>query len=170
MEQNQEWRWVPGYEGHYQVNADGQVRRWLRRHKRFGPPLRGFVNYGYRLVNLSRNAQASQQRVHRLVMAAFVGPCPDGMNVCHNNGNRLDNRLANLRYDTPRANTLDQARHGTMRVGERHHRAKLTAQEVRSIRREYADGVTQESLAQEYGVCQAHISSIVLRRSWGHVE
>lgn len=51
--------------------------------------------------------------VHRLVMAAFVGPCPDGIEVCHNNGNPADNRLSNLRYGTHSENQLDQVKHKT---------------------------------------------------------
>lgn len=53
-------------------------------------------------------------------MEAFVGPCPEGMEVCHNNGDCTDNRLENLRYDTKSANMLDRVRHGT------HHNANKT--------------------------------------------
>lgn len=45
--------------------------------------------------------------VHRLVLDAFVGPCPDGMEGCHNNGNPADNRVENLRWDTRSANVID---------------------------------------------------------------
>jgi hypothetical protein len=51
--------------------------------------------------------------VHQLVLAAFVGPCPDGMEVRHLNGSRSDNRLSNLSYGTVRQNRLDQQIHGT---------------------------------------------------------
>jgi hypothetical protein len=46
-------------------------------------------------------------------MAAHVGPRPDGMQVCHNNGLRTDNRLSNLRYDTASGNMRDRILHGT---------------------------------------------------------
>ena len=46
-------------------------------------------------------------------MAAFVGPCPDGMEVCHNNGDATDNRLENLRYGSHSENMLDKRKHGT---------------------------------------------------------
>jgi hypothetical protein len=51
--------------------------------------------------------------VHQLVLEAFVGPRPRGMESCHNNGNQTDNRLVNLRWDTKSENNLDRVRHGT---------------------------------------------------------
>lgn len=38
--------------------------------------------------------------IHQIVLEAFCGPCPDGMEVLHGNGIRTDNRLSNLRYGT----------------------------------------------------------------------
>lgn len=49
---------------------------------------------------------------HRAVLLAFIGPCLDGMECCHNNGDPLDNRLENLRWDTRQANTIDKINHG----------------------------------------------------------
>lgn len=46
-----------------------------------------------------------------LILEAFIGPRPDGMQCCHDNGHSLDNRLCNLRWDTPESNTLDRFRH-----------------------------------------------------------
>ncbi len=52
-------------------------------------------------------------------MEAHVGACPDGQEVCHNDGNTLNNRLDNLRYDTRRANNLDTVLHGTHGLASR---------------------------------------------------
>jgi hypothetical protein len=68
---------------------------------------------GYLYVNLKRVGSQSQRAVHRLVLEAFVGPCPPGMEGCHNDGDQLNNRLDNLRWDTPSNNKLDSVRHGT---------------------------------------------------------
>ena len=59
------------------------------------------------------------KKVHRLVLEAFVGPCPDGMECCHANGDPADNRLANLRWDTPASNTQDRIRHGVHNMSRR---------------------------------------------------
>lgn len=55
----------------------------------------------------------TKRTVHSLVALAFIGPRPHGYEVCHNNGNPLDNRVDNLRYGTSADNKLDQVRHGT---------------------------------------------------------
>ena len=51
--------------------------------------------------------------IHQIVLEAFCGPCPDGMEVLHGNGIRTDNRLSNLRYGTRSENNADSIRHGT---------------------------------------------------------
>lgn len=50
--------------------------------------------------------------VHRLVLETFIGPCPDGHEGCHNNGNKYDNRLCNLRWDTHKNNIKDAVKAG----------------------------------------------------------
>nr|WP_232111245.1 HNH endonuclease signature motif containing protein [Nocardia wallacei] len=49
---------------------------------------------------------------HSLVAEAFIGPRPEGLQVCHNDGDPTNNMLANLRYDTPSENQTDIVRHG----------------------------------------------------------
>lgn len=54
--------------------------------------------------------------------------------------------------------------------GERHGNAKLTADQVRDIRRRWAEGgVTQTTLGIEYGVSTALIGRIVRGKGWQHV-
>lgn len=116
------WLPVPGWEGFYEVSnhghvrsvdrtitrSDGQQRRF--RSKVLSP---GINRHGYPMINLRRPGITVTKKVHRLVLEAFVGPCPDGMEGCHNNGNRTDARLGNLRWDTHRNNQLDRRAHGT---------------------------------------------------------
>ena len=121
---HEEWRPVPGYEGIYEVSDRGRVRSLDRIVETTRFPMRvkgkilnpGQLVYGHMHVNLCCSGKTIPAYVHRLVMAAFVGPCPDGMEVCHNNGDPTDNRLTNLRYDTHRSNIMDKANHGTMFV------------------------------------------------------
>lgn len=119
------WLPVTGYEGSYEVSDQGRVRSLPRTVQRLGHEnstlsVRGkYLRRtprpdGYLQVALARGATSHKSwLVHRLVLVTFVGPCPHGMESCHNNGTRSDNRLINLRWDTMSGNMFDKKRHGT---------------------------------------------------------
>lgn len=67
---------------------------------------------GYLHVGLCRDNRKRTRSVHLLVLEAFVGPCPEGLEGCHANDVKSDNRLTNLRWDTRSANTYDRIRNG----------------------------------------------------------
>lgn len=104
---DEEWRPVVGYEAAYEVSSLGRVRQNKSKRLRRPATVRGY----YR-ISLTRNGTKKSYDVHALVAAAFLGPRPEGLQVCHNNGVKTDLRVENLRYDTPRANSLDTVRHG----------------------------------------------------------
>ena len=111
------WKPIPGWEDLYEVSDHGKVRS-LDRIDRNGIRRRGRVlkssadSNGRLRLTLHKNGQRKSVRVHRLVLLAFVGPCPDGMEACHANDTPADNRLSNLRWDTPSANQYDAVRNG----------------------------------------------------------
>jgi hypothetical protein len=101
---------------------------------------------------------------------SFVGPCPDGMQGCHENGVRADNRLSNVRWGTPIENAADKAKHGTATVGERNARHKLTDQDVIDMRAIYRSGcVSFQELGDQYGVTKSVAHKAVRGILWGHV-
>lgn len=104
---NGHWKDIPGYEGRYQVTKGGLVRsRW-----KGGRNLRPSYAQGYRQVVLHFCGTKQTFKVSALVLLAYVGPCPPGMEICHGNGIRRDDRLANLRYDTRQSNRQDREWH-----------------------------------------------------------
>ena len=115
------WLPVPGYEGRYDVSDMGRVkslarsgirsdgRRFNVQERVLAPPIH---KVGYPIVMLWRNNKSKTLYVHRLVLEAFVGPCPDGMECCHHNDDPLDNRLSNLRWDDRKGNMSDMIRLG----------------------------------------------------------
>ena len=126
------WADVVGYERLYQVSSWGRVRsvsritwdydpRWgqMRSRRITGKIIKRQWS-PYVTVGLRKGAYHRSFGVHRLVLKAFVGPCPEGMEACHNNGDAWDNRLENLRWDTRKNNHQDKIKHGTTVRGEQH--------------------------------------------------
>lgn len=154
------WRVVPGHPG-YMVSDQGRVKSLahtrVRRHPKTGEVTRfeyaervlaGVQRHGYLHFNLDGRVYVG----HRLVLMAFVGPRPVGMEGCHNNGVRDDNRLANLRWDSPKANAADRSRHGTQARGEQHVSTRIPealAEEIRA-------GKLTLGGARAMGVSQTH--------------
>ena len=103
------WKTIEGYLN-YQVNSDGRVQSLKFRKIRILKP--GRSSTGYFHVVLCRNGKSKICSVHRLVMKAFVGPCPDGMEVNHKNGIKSDNSFSNLEYITKSENHLHAYRTG----------------------------------------------------------
>jgi hypothetical protein len=107
-------------------------------------------------------------QIHRLIMLTFVGPCPDGLIVCHGNGDHTDNRLSNLRYDTYAGNEADKIAHGRHVRGERHRNAKLTAIEVLRIREMLRSSKpSPKAIARQFGVDSSLIHRIRNGKAWG---
>lgn len=127
---------------------------------------------GYVRVSLMRNGR-HVVLVHRLVLETYIGPCPDGMEACHSNGDRSDNRLSNLRWDTSVANEFDKIAHGTYDArisrGEKNGLSKLTELEVRQIDKFHGLGMSRRRLSEMYGVSQNQIRMIALHKQWKHL-
>jgi hypothetical protein len=123
----------------------------------------------YLRTTLTRNRKEFARSIHRLVLEAFYGTCPDGFEACHNNGDKLDNRLSNLRWDTHKSNIQDSYRHGKIPIGETHHNTKFTTSQVEEIRRRVAIGEIQVALAKEFSVSPNAICRVVNRKTWKHI-
>lgn len=117
-----EWRPLVGFEERYEVSDDGQIRSRDLLVKRGpggtylkpGQVLRpDSKRYGHRYVVLKVDGKPTHMHVHRAVLTAFVGPCPDGMECRHLDGNAANNNLSNLAWGTPTENRRDIIRHGT---------------------------------------------------------
>jgi hypothetical protein len=165
----------PDYPG-YLIGDDGSVwtcwkasglRGW-----RVGKSWRKRVaapnNGGYlSLVMRTGRSLKRTKTVHQLVLEAFVGPKPEGQEACHENGNRMDNRLCNLRWDTKSSNQLDSIRHGThnaIRRGSDSPKAKLSDEDVRMIRK-CAQYIGCRIIGRMFEISQTHVKDIVHRRA-----
>lgn len=179
---NQVWSEIPGLSGYYEASNNGQIRsvhrmvngfsakagrpiKLQRKEKVLSQNVRG---RGYLYVCICVDGRMWKEQVHKLVLMAFKGERPDGMVACHNDGNPSNNNIENLRWGTPKENTADMKRHGTLCFGEKVKTAKLNRHQVMEIvySRTFSEvkGKIPVSKTQYYrvkrGESWAHLSSV----------
>lgn len=167
------WKPVMGFVGLYEVSDHGRVRRV--HHKR-GTEIGWVLKHHpdkdqYPYVDLRKldGTRIGMQRIHKLVMAAFVGPRPDGMTVDHVDGVKSNNKLTNLEYVTARENLDRKFRAGRCAKGEGHGFSKFTVAQVLLFRRLVELGYVQKDIAKVFGISVSGLSGIITRKNWTHV-
>jgi hypothetical protein len=175
-------RWLPvvGYEGLYEVSDMGRVRgverlvwnkggraaRWQRVRAVVKSPWMGGP---YPIIRLCKDGKKFTVPVHRLVAEAFLGPPPEGHEVCHCEGVAIGDMVSNLYWGTRKQNMEDGVRHGTSRRGVRNPHAKLTPENVEIIRQQRAAGVKLAVIAAQFNVSAGAASLAARRITWGYI-
>jgi hypothetical protein len=121
---------------------------------------------GYLGVSLCREDQQVNVPVHLLVLRCFVGPKPSRSQARHLNGDRRDNRLANLVWGTPSENCRDRSFHGRTKRGVFNPKTKLNDALAQEIRRLHAAGSSSRLLGKQFGVNKSTILRIVHNQIW----
>ncbi len=147
-----EWRDVPGHGGNYQASSAGEIRS---NHGILKPGTRS----GYLLNVLCRDGGQKTYSAHRLVLESFVGPCPNGMEACHADGDRTNNRIENLRWDTRENNISDKKKYGMYSY-------KLSEIDVKFILHWLKSRYSQRVIADEFNINQSTVSDINTGRRW----
>lgn len=167
------------------VDKSGECWLWTARTDKNG--------YG----KMRPNAHSSDVGAHRISFVLAGGVLAPGQLVLHHCDNPPCVRPEHLYAGTPKQNIDDMDRRGrrvhgntpaTAARGQRHWSrrqperftellrgetnpsARLTVEIVRAIRTAYAGGESQTSIGRRLGIPQPHISRIVLRQSWTHVD
>lgn len=160
---------VAGFPG-YEVSDLGIV--WTKKARSRRMLSRSVDKDGYLRVQLWKDGRAYTRGVHRLVLTAFVGPCADGLEACHKDGNTSNCAADNLRWGTPASNQADRLPHGTDSRGARHGGAKLTEAQVVEIRARKAGGEKSGAIATAVGVSIGLVygtNSRGKRPTWKHL-
>lgn len=122
-------RWLPvvGLEGFYEVSDLGRVRTvahtvTFERQKTPGSPVSVVTRRVKARVRIPQSDGEGchhflmigdvKRYVHRMVLEAFVGPCPDGQECRHADDDPPNNKLENLSWGTHADNMLDSYRNG----------------------------------------------------------
>lgn len=173
----EEWRLIRGHEG-YEVSDHGRVRSWWTAGGGSGSGHGGRAigampkitigskqRSGHLVFEFGRRGGSGRHTVgvHVLVLEAFVGPRPDGLFCCHNDGDPGNNRLENLRWDTRSANNIDILRHG----GQRH--CVLTEADIPSIWARMVSGEATTNIARDMNLSIAALNRVRCGQGWTHI-
>lgn len=123
----------------------GLLTKWRR--------LKGSVQASGHLIVAMRNRNGHRDYVlaHRLILEAHVGPCPPGMEACHEpDPTPHNNRLSNLRWDTSSANRYDAYKHSHLNI-------TISDDYVREIRRLHHDGLGYPAIAARLGITRQSV-------------
>jgi len=129
---------------------------------------------GYLRLSLYKHGKRYNRSLHSLVMETFESPCPPGKEINHKDGIKAHCQWDNLEYMTPKENMEHAHRMGLIKPrkggsalkGDKHPNAKLNWEKVGRIKQLLAEGETQWSISQMFGVQQQTISDIHLGKAW----
>lgn len=166
---------IPGYPG-YRACSNG----WIESCWRKGPNtvqtfvwhrMKGNLVGPYHTVKVKKDGGEKVFRgVHHLICLAFNGPCPDGKECAHLDGNGKNNHSSNLTWKTPKENSADQARHGTQVRGETVGNSKLTEPVIREIRKQCTALGNYQTVANAFGLHRSTVRAIARYERWSHVD
>jgi hypothetical protein len=165
------WAPIPGYP-RYEVSNTGLVRgltcRYgLRKKPRLLKLTKG--TGGYLRTGLCKKSYKQDcLSIHRLVLLAFIGPCPNGKEAAHLDGNPENNHIENLQWVTHKENINHSRAHGTLTCGERIAQAKLNTELVQEIIKREGT-MSHKKLGVLYGVSEACIRSVLIGKTWKHI-
>lgn len=167
-----EYRAIPGRPG-YRASGDGNIQSCWTRNR---PSRLGVEWHNLKLIANSRGYWVVCLRggktypVHRLVLEAFVGPRPDGMECRHKDGVKTNNCPNNLEWGTHQENEDDKIEHKSRPRGSVHWGSKITEADVINIRNEFAaGGTTKIGIARRYGLHHSTVIDIISGKIWSHV-
>jgi hypothetical protein len=177
---NEVWKFVGTENEDYSVSNLGRIRSNHRvvmrkngvpntvRERILKPNLR---RDGYYVFGVGGTRPQKSFTVHSAVIAAFVGPRPEGLEINHIDGDKTNNRLDNLEYCTRAENIQHAFATGLIKPvglsGEDNNQARLTELQVRDI---WESTKSQRKTAAVFGVSKSTVARIKNRQTWKHLD
>lgn len=153
------WAPVPNWSG-FSVATDGVIRGPSGKILR---PMEADSGHLYVLHRLGgRGGPMRKLWVHRAVLTAFRGACPEGMEGRHLNGRPADNRITNLAWGTRYDQREDDRRNGVVRLPKG---LILDQRQATTIRRMHGH-VSSREAAMAFGVSHTTILKIWRGHRW----
>ncbi|MBQ7704639.1 MAG: NUMOD4 motif-containing HNH endonuclease [Selenomonadaceae bacterium] len=163
------WTWVEGYEGRYQISNYGRVKNFYRNKERILIPKQN--GNGYLHVCLTKNNSHKTVYIHILVAKAFIPNPENKPQVNHEDGDKFNCHVGNLKWQTQSENIKHAIYNGLMKGlrGEKSVSAKLTNEQARFCKDFYISGDREyglSALSRKFGVSTGCMSDILRGRTY----
>ena len=161
----EEWKWIEGFEGIYQISNLGNIKSFKKNKE--GHVLKNTNRYGwYFTVNLSdSNGNRHTDRIHVLVAI------PKGYHVHHKDGNRQNNVVSNLEIIHPSKHWHEtEKRNHAIIEGLNNYNRYVKAQKIRqyTLDGDYlAEYVNGEVASRMTGICHRNILQVASKSTYG---
>lgn len=169
------WKDIAGYEGVYQISNYGRVKSLPRRHistmTRIIKP--SMTLSGYLYVSLKNREKIKRFKIHRLVAQAFIPNSENKPTINHKDGNKFNNCVDNLEWQTQAENNQHAVDTGLAPIGVNRNTAKLTNEQVKYIRDNYKPFDSKfggRALARKFDVKFSTIQNVVQGKTFKNVE
>lgn len=175
------WKDIPNFENLYQVSNYGRIKSLSRtnlvqykdgsiRNKHTKEKILSLYDRGgYLHIKLCKNSIYTTYRISRLVLTIFNRPPKPGEDACHfPDKNTYNNNITNLVWASRQENISHTNIHGTRLLGEKTNNAKLSTQDIITIRKLQGKKSSKE-LSSIYKVSSATINRIWARKIWRHI-
>ena len=171
----EKWKPIEGYELLYCVSSIGRIGSYYHDATHvitdFKLKEQSLDQDGYKRISLydkKGGKDPVNKSVARLVLEAFVGPCPPGKEASHLDNDRTNNRLSNLLWESHAENEERKKKFGTRPKAPN---AKLTEEDVLKIRQMYDPyKTTQKQLSEMFGVSEDSIYHIINEHTWKNTQ
>lgn len=169
----EKWIDIKGYEGIYQISDKGRVKSFRCGKEKIMKPTARKAD-GRLALSLRKNNMPEYFKVHQLVGNHFLEKTKEKNEINHIDGNFINNNFENLEWCTRKENMNHAFKTGLTVIGlpgESNPNAKLTANEVREIRKLYKkEKMHHLELAEMFGVSRSSVRQIIQKKTWKNID
>jgi len=158
---------IPRYENKYEISNLGRIKSLPKLRCKNEKILKPIIVGGYACIDLGDGQTIKRFLIHRLVAITFLKNPQDKPQVNHIDGDKLNNNLSNLEWNTCSENQLHSIKIGLRTTkGVKNSQSKLKESDVIEI---FNDKRQYKHISKDYNVSIPTISDIKRGYSWTHL-
>lgn len=157
---------IPGYKGYFCSTRGRVFKKRFKVDDSLWVELKPQMLHDRKAVFMNNENGGKLVKTYRLVLLSYVGPCPEGMIACHNDGDVNNNHFSNLRWDTHKNNTLDRKKHNTYIFGENAWNASFKNSMVREIIEMRANKISVKEISKKLSIKEQAVRGVLSGNFW----